>query len=110
FNYSGNGNDFFISTPGLEFAPAVFLVFGVAGLVARWRDERAQFLLLGVTVNLLPGVASSPNLNRTIGTMPFIYIIAALGAAFFARELTRLIPRLGVVVGAAFLVAVGAAA
>jgi sugar lactone lactonase YvrE len=110
FNYRGNGNDFFLDTPGLEFLPAVFLVFGVAWALASWRDERAQFLLLGVVINLLPGLASSPNLNRTIGTMPFIYIIVALGVMCFARELARVVPRGGTVTATAFLVIVSGAA
>lgn len=109
YNYWGNGDDFFRDTPGLEFPAAVFLVFGLLWCLARWRDERAQFLLLGVLVNLLPGIASNPNLNRGIGTMPFIFLIVALGVLFCARELARLIPRLGMTLGVLFLVAVGGA-
>ena len=34
FNYRGNGDDFFINTPGREYPTAIFLVFGV--LWALW--------------------------------------------------------------------------
>jgi sugar lactone lactonase YvrE len=110
YNYWGNGDDFFRDTPGLEFPAAMFLAFGLLWCLARWREERAQFLLLGVVFNLLPGIASNPNLNRSIGTMPFIFLIVALGVVFFARELARLIPRLGMALGVLFLVAVGGVA
>lgn len=110
FNYSGNGDDFFVSTPALEFPAAIFLAFGVGWLLLRWRDERAQFLLLGVVINMLPGLASNPNMNRTIGSMPFIYLIAALGVVFFARELMRVVPRIGMLVATAFLVCISGAA
>jgi len=95
FNYSGNGDDFFVNTPALEYPAALFLAFGVLWCVASWRDERAQFLLLGCLVNALPGIASNPNMNRTVGTMPFVFVFVALGVIFFARELPRLIPRIG---------------
>ena len=95
YNYWGNGDDFFDTTPALEYPAALFLVFGFLWCLARWRDERAQFLLLGLLINLLPGIASRPNMNRTVGTMPFIFIFVALGVIFFIRELTRLIPRTG---------------
>ena len=110
FNYWSNGDDFFINTPGLEVPAAVFLVFGFLWLLARWRDERAQFVLLGLAVNLLPAIASNPNMNRAIGTMPFIYFISALGVVFFARELARLVPRIGPALAALLLIGVGGAA
>jgi 4-amino-4-deoxy-L-arabinose transferase-like glycosyltransferase len=69
FNYFGNGDDFFV-TPALKPA-AVLLVFGFLWALLRWRDERAQFLLLGFVIGLVPGVVSRPNLNRDVGTMPF---------------------------------------
>ena len=110
YNYWGNSDDFFVSTPGLEFPAAVFLAFGLLWLLARWRDERAQFVLLGLAVNLLPAIASSPNMNRGVGTMPFIFVMSGLGAVFFARELARLVPRIGAALGVTFLVVVGGAA
>jgi DNA-binding beta-propeller fold protein YncE len=110
FNYQGNGDDFFTTTPGLEFPAAVFLAFGLLWVLARWRDERAQFVLLGLVINMLPALASNPNMNRTIGTMPFLFLVIALGVVFFARELARLVPRIGAVLGTIFLIVVGGAA
>ena len=95
YNYWGNGDDFFVSTPALEYPAAIFLVFGLLWALMKIRDERAQFLLLGLVVNAIPGVVSKPNMNRDIGTMPFIYFLVALGVMFFAQQLVRLVPRIG---------------
>jgi DNA-binding beta-propeller fold protein YncE len=110
FNYRGNGDDFFIGTPGLEYPTAIFLVFGVIWGLLRIRDERAQFLLLGLVVNALGGLLSKPNMNRNIGMMPFVYFFVALGVTFFAQQMVRLVPRVGRALAALFIVAVGAAA
>jgi len=110
FNYRGNGDDFFINTPGLEYPTAIFLGFGIVWGLLRIRDERVQFLLLGLLVMALGGLVSKPNMNRNIGTMPFIYFFVALGVTFFAQQFARLIPRIGKVVATLFLVVVGAAA
>jgi DNA-binding beta-propeller fold protein YncE len=110
YNYWGNGDDFFTTTPGLEVPSAVFLAFGFLWLLARWRDERAQFLLFGIVFNLLPAIASTPNMNRAVGTMPFIFFISGLGVMFFAREVARLVPRIGTVLGTVCLVAAGGVA
>ena len=110
FNYRGNGDDFFIATPALEYPAAVFLAFGVLWGLTRLRDERVQFLLLGLLVNAIGGLVSKPNMNRDIGTMPFIYFFVALGVTFFAQQLARLIPRAGHAIAVMFVVIVGAAA
>lgn len=109
FNYWSNGDDFFVSTPGLEVPAAIFLAFGFLWLLARWRDERAQFILLGLAVNLLPAVASNPNMNRAVGTMPFIYLVSALGVIFFAREVARLVPRVDTALATILLITLGGA-
>jgi sugar lactone lactonase YvrE len=109
FNYSGNGDDFFVREPALEYPPAVFLGFGVLWCLLKLRDDRALFLLLGLAVNLLPGLVSNPNLNRNVGSMIFVYPMIALGVMFFSRELRRLVPRIGPGVAGLFLLAVGGA-
>ncbi len=93
FHYWANGDDFFVNTPGLESVAAVFFPFGLLWCCAAVRDPRAQFLLVGFAVGLLPGLLSRPNMNRDIGTMPFVYFFAALGTLFCARQLARLAPR-----------------
>ena len=110
FNYWGNGDDFFVNTPALEYPAAIFLVFGMVWLLARASDERAQFLLLGLVVNALGGLVSKPNMNRDIGMMPFIYFGVALGVTFFATHVERLIPRVGRVLATVLVVAVCVAA
>lgn len=95
FNHRGNGDDFFVAEPALEYPAAVLFVFGVLWALLRWRDERIQFILLGLLIGLLPGLVSRPNLNRNVGTMPFVYFLVALGAAYPARLVEHLLPRSG---------------
>jgi len=81
FTVRANGNDFFIDQPLLD-APARWL-FVIGLVVAVWwavrRSRRYTFLLLGLVMALLPGLVSiAPNGNRGSGTMPFVYILAAL--------------------------------
>jgi sugar lactone lactonase YvrE len=95
FNYFGNGDDFFVTEPALEYPTAVLFVFGLLWAIVRWKDERSQFLLLGFVIGLLPGLISRPNLNRDVGTMPFVYFFVAMGAMFLAQQLRVLVPRIG---------------
>lgn len=110
FNYRGNGDDFFIDTPALEYPTAILLVFGILWALVKLGDERVQFVLLGLVINVLPGLVSKPNMNRDVGTMPFIYFLVAMGALFFAEQARRLIPRAGRVIAAAVLVVAGISA
>jgi len=107
FNFSGNGDDFFVKEPALELPAAVLFVFGFLWVLLRLRDARAQFVLIGLLVGTVPGLVSSPNLNRNIGTMIFVFACVGLGAVFFARQLRVLLPRVGRV--AAVVLLVGAA-
>jgi sugar lactone lactonase YvrE len=107
FNYRGNGDDFFIDTPALEYPLAMFFAFGLLWALIKLGDERVQFIVLGLVINLIPGLVSKPNMNRDVGTMPFVYLLAAMGALFFAEQAKRLIPRTGHVIAAAVLVAAG---
>lgn len=93
FHFRANGDDFFTTTPGLEFWAAVFFVFGLLWCILRWRDGRAQFLLLGLVVGLIPGMLSNPNMNRNIGTMPFVFFFAGLGVTYLARAVALELPR-----------------
>ncbi len=110
FHWRANGDDFFTTTPGLEFWAAVFFAFGLLWCLVQLRDVRAQFLLLGFAVGLLPGVLSNPNLNRNVGTMPFVFFFAGLGVTYFVREVARVLPRrLGTTIGGLLAAAVVAA-
>ncbi len=110
FHYWANGDDFFVNTPGLEYLTGICFAFGLLWCVLRLRDERSQFLLIGLLVGVVPGIASNPNMNRNIGALPFIFMMAALGAVFFVRELTRVIPRASEALAAIAIVALGAGA
>jgi NHL repeat len=83
FSLRGNGNDFFIDTPLLEWLPASFLVLGLAFCLVRIRRLEQCFVLVGFGVSLLPGILSRPNGNRCIAAMPFVYVIVGLGFVAF---------------------------
>jgi sugar lactone lactonase YvrE len=110
FNFFGNGDDFFVTEPALEYPTAVLFVFGLVWTILRWRDERSQFLLLGFIIGLLPGLVSRPNLNRDVGTMPFVYFFVAMGAVYLAQQLHALVPRIGRYLAIGVLIIVSAAA
>lgn len=82
---TANGDDFFVDTPVLEAPVALFFVFGFADCLARWRQPRAGFLLLGWLIAALPAFFSTPNANRMIGTLPFAYAFAGIGVCLFFR-------------------------
>jgi len=81
FHYRGNGNDFFIEEPLLE--PLAAVLFGLGLLVALMRVGRPaeRFMVAGFALALLPGVLASPNGNRCITALPFVYVFAAMGLA-----------------------------
>lgn len=109
FNVKGNGDDFFVLDPALEYPVAILLVFGALWCLLSIRNRWAQFLVIGFLIGLVPGWVSKPNMNRCVGTMPFVYFFVALGAVFFAQQLRRLVPRIGSILATALLVASGAA-
>ena len=81
FTVRANGNDFFIDQPLLD--PPARWLFVLGLVVAVWwsvrRSRRYAFVLFGLAMALLPGlISTAPNGNRGAGTMPFVYIIAAL--------------------------------
>jgi len=86
---NANGDDFFVDTPVLEWPVAVLFLFGFVRCVSQPRDLRAVFLLLGWLMAAIPAFLSTPNANRMIGTLPFVYAFAALGGEFFYRILRR---------------------
>jgi sugar lactone lactonase YvrE len=90
YNYWGNSDDFFVNTPLLEVPAAVLFVFGLLWCIVRASDARAMFLLLGLFVNLLPGLVTRPNANRGVGTMPFVFCFVGLGLLYFVRQARRL--------------------
>ncbi len=87
FNFSGNGNDFFVQEPLLEPLAGVLFLFGLALLIGRIGRTSAQFVLGGFLLSLIPGLLSFPNGNRCITAMPFVYVTVGYGAAELARLL-----------------------
>jgi DNA-binding beta-propeller fold protein YncE len=84
---AANGDDFFVDTAVLEWPVAVLFVCGVVCCLRRARDLRAGFLLLGWLVAAIPAFLSTPNANRMIGTLPFAYAFAGVGAFFVLESL-----------------------
>ncbi len=110
FNFRGNGNDFFVDDPALEFPAAIAFVIGLLWAVRHWRDRRVQFVLVGLAVSLLPGLLTMPNLNRGVGAMIFVYALAGLGVVFCVQQVECSVPRRGRFAGAMLAVALLAAA
>src|SRR6185436_4014903 len=88
----GNGNDFFLSEPLLEPLAAAVFVLGVMLALWRWRDRASRFLLFGLVLSLMPGVLAVPNANRCITTLPFVYLLIALGLRSWLNGLTAWVP------------------
>jgi DNA-binding beta-propeller fold protein YncE len=63
-----------------------------------------------MVVGLLPGLVSRPNLNRDVGTMPFVYFFIAMGAVHLAQQFRATVPRIGRHLAIVSLLAIGAAA
>lgn len=79
FNVRANGDDFFTSQPLLDSPVSWLFILGLIICLIKIKKPLSKFLLLGISINLLPGFISIPNGNRNIATMPFVYLIAGLG-------------------------------
>lgn len=86
--------------PALDYYTAGFYMLGLvawAVLLIRRRDVTLLIMPLGVMVMLLssalaiaPGLNENPSFTRTSGTIPFVYLMAALPVGMLAYQLTRL--------------------
>ena len=68
--------------PLLDPLTSVFFLVGLLIAFVRWRDSRYFYLLLWFLVMSLPGALTAevlPNFHRTIGTLPVVCILSALG-------------------------------
>lgn len=92
FNYRGNGNDYFIEEPLLEPLAGVLLILGTATVLTRIRKPESAVLLVGLLLALLPGIMTSPNGNRCVTAMPFVYVMIALGTVELTDQFAGLFP------------------
>lgn len=68
--------------PLLDPLTSVFFLIGLLVALMRWRDSRYFYLLLWFLVMSLPGALTAevlPNFHRTIGALPVVCILSALG-------------------------------
>lgn len=92
FNCRANGNDFFINEPLLDepvswFLPIGFLISLIK--IVKSKDKNYLFMFLFFLFFLIPGVLSTPNGNRGIGTLPAVYFFAAVGLLTITDFLTQ---------------------
>lgn len=93
FNYRVfGGNDFFITEPILEPLAGALFVVGLATTLRFVRRRDHSLMLLGFALALVPGIFSSPNANRCITAMPFVYLFVARGLGSFADGCAALAP------------------
>lgn len=93
FHFRANGNDWFVHEPLLEPPLNWFFPLGLAALLARIGQPRSALLLLYFLTMLVPGIASVPNGNRTLGVLPVVMLCGALGLTSTIGLLTVLLPQ-----------------
>lgn len=88
--------------PALDMYSGAFLILGLAAWLAaalRTRDPVIWFMPVAAFIMLLPTILSvahpgaNPSFTRSNGSLPMIYLIAALPIAVIASRLMKLLPR-----------------
>ncbi|MCX6791729.1 MAG: glycosyltransferase family 39 protein [Candidatus Gottesmanbacteria bacterium] len=92
FTHNANGNDFFISEPLLDQPARLLFPLGVA--IALWyflkeKKKAYGFMLSWFIFALIPGIVSTPNGNRAIGTIPSVYFFSAIGLVWVISLITH---------------------
>lgn len=70
YNFSANGNDFFISTPVMDFPLTILWIAGF--LVSFLKFKKYWPLVLAFFIFLLPAIVSEPSFHRAIGTYTIV--------------------------------------
>ncbi|MEX0786468.1 MAG: glycosyltransferase family 39 protein [Dehalococcoidia bacterium] len=78
FNFSANGDDFFVREPLLDLPVSVFFTLGLVYGITRIRHRQYFLLMIMIVLMLLVGIASKPNGNRGIGTIIPTTALAAI--------------------------------
>jgi hypothetical protein len=85
FNVRGDSNSRHHAPerPLLDYVTGAGFVAGALLLLRSWRDWRSLFVLGALVLGLLPSLlaANGPHAMRSIGALPYAYIVAALGWA-----------------------------
>lgn len=92
FNYRAGGDDFFVNEPLLDLPASILFIIGLLFSIGNLKKYPYQFILLGFVVSLLPGIITSPNGNRNIGVLPFVFVLVGVGLDkiyFYLKKLTR---------------------
>lgn len=96
FTRKANGNDFFIEEPLLDFPTNYLFLLGL--ILVGWHtfakgSVTHRIILIWFISALIPAIASTPNGNRAIGTIPAVYIMAAIASDAVIRRLSTLLRR-----------------
>ncbi len=78
FNQRGNGNDFYVEDPALDFPVTFLLPLAVAFALRHWRKPLPFLLLTWFGMGVVTGFLSEPNANRTVAALLPAYIMIAL--------------------------------
>jgi 4-amino-4-deoxy-L-arabinose transferase-like glycosyltransferase len=85
FNVRGDSNSRHHAPerPLLDYVTGAGFVVGALLLLRGWRDWRSLFVLGALVLGLLPSLlaANGPHAMRSIGALPYAYLVAALGWA-----------------------------
>lgn len=79
FTVRAEGDDFFVNEPLLDFPTNIFFIIGLLSSFYFIKNFSFQFTLIGFFLSLLPGLLSTPNGNRNIGVLPFVYLLSGIG-------------------------------
>lgn len=93
FNVRANGNDFFIFAPLVDKPASWILPIGLAitCYYSIFRKDKKHFFMLGwFLASLIPGILSTPNGNRAIGSIPSVYFFAAVGILYPLKLISNL--------------------
>lgn len=81
-----------VGRPALDPILSIFWFIGLAVSVWRWKQPQYAFLLLWLTVMILPSALTefAPNFRRAIGAMPAAIILCGIGIDWLWNQTPRL--------------------
>lgn len=88
FNLNANGNDFFTNFPVLEGIVSILWIAGF--FIAILRLRKYWIYVLAFIVFLIPSVLTVPSFHRAVGTLPIVYIFAAIAIVEAGKLLATL--------------------
>jgi 4-amino-4-deoxy-L-arabinose transferase-like glycosyltransferase len=98
--------------PVLDWVVAIPFALGFLWAIWNWRKPESKFVLLWLSVMLLPTILSkdAPDLQRAIGALPAICLFVAWGFAWLVQKLSTRISHRSLVYAATLMVLIGSGA